>query len=54
MDEYDSMLCSMLGISFAKSFYGDQNNEIPLPEIETRIDTTVCCRCCSGGLDILS
>ena len=39
MDEYDSMLCSMLGISFAKSFYGDQNNEIPLPEIETRIET---------------
>jgi len=29
MDEYDSMLCSMLGISFAKSFYGDQENKIP-------------------------
>ncbi|MFN8263781.1 MAG: hypothetical protein U0T07_09665 [Chitinophagales bacterium] len=39
MDEYDSMLCSMLGISFAKSFYGDENNEIPLPEIETNIDS---------------
>lgn len=39
MDEYDSMLCSMLGISFAKSFYGDQNNQIPLPELETRIDS---------------
>ena len=39
MDEYDSMLCSMLGISFAKSFYGDQNNEIPLPEMETNIDS---------------
>ena len=39
MDEYDSMLCSMLGISFAKSFYGDHNNQIPLPELETRIDS---------------
>ena len=39
MDEFDSILCSLLGLSFAKSFYGDKSNDIPLLEMETRIDS---------------